>query len=164
MEIIETNYPNVKCHAVGDGYAYGDIIHDGGDPIPPQAELDALLMPAEKEIMWQKIKAYRDNKLSTGGYPTASGWFHSDSEAQLNYEDLYKVKGLLAQMPPNYWKKMDGTFIVMTEAIVDSIFSSKIQQKTAIFTKAEEHRQLMMASNDPLNYNYTTGWPAVYGG
>lgn len=113
----------------------------------------------------QEIKSYRDERLRSGGYPTSVGWFHSDSEAQLNYEDLWKVKAQLAAMPDNAknWKKMDGTFVLMSESIVNEIFNAKVTQKSATFLRAEEHIYMMSLSNDPYNYNYKTGWPPIYG-
>jgi len=111
------------------------------------------------------IKNLRDHKLTDGGYPTSVGWFHSDAEAQLNYEDLYKNRSNLALTPiqSRLWKKMDGSFVVMTEAIVNEIFAIKASQKMGIFAKAEQHQLAVMQSSDPLNYDYTTGWPLIFG-
>lgn len=43
MEAIGNGFPNVQCHATGNGSVYSDIIWDGGDPLPSQAVLDAWI-------------------------------------------------------------------------------------------------------------------------
>ena len=123
-----------------------------------------LVVEAKKE-MWVKIKEYRDYRLREGGYLTSVGWFHSDSEAQLNYEDLWKSKAQLPLMPAGdrAWKMMNGSFVTMTESIIDEIFSAKVVQKMTTFKRAEIHRLMMESSSDPYSYVYTTGWPTIYG-
>lgn len=119
-----------------------------------------------RERKWEEIKEYRDDLLENGGYSTSQGWFHSDLKAQLNYEDLYKMKGQLSAMPPSsrMWKTMSGSFVLMTEVLVDEIFSSKTTQKMTNFAVAEQHKIALYLSNDPLNYDYSAGWTATYQG
>lgn len=164
LEILAIYYPNVFAKRYGVDDTYEGLVHLGGDPIPPIETLDAKKIEYTKDQVWLKIKALRDYKLNEGGYPTSVGWFHSDPEAQLNYEDLYKKKGLLQYMPveQRMWKKMGGGFVPMTEAIVDEIFSVKTTQKMSIFAKAVEHDTAMRMSSDPLNYDFTVGWPLTF--
>jgi hypothetical protein len=71
-----------------------------------------------------------------------------------------------ANLPPIQWKTMDGTFITMTPAIAAEIFQTTAAKDVAIFTVAEQHKALMLASADPSNYDYMSGspaWPPIYG-
>ena len=49
------------------------------------------------------------------------------------------------------------------ETLAGQIFGAVAAFDSAAFINAEVHKAAMQASSDPLNYNYTTGWPAVYG-
>ena len=106
---------------------------------------EANLANIRKDI-WENIKKY---------------WFHSDIYAQSNYTDLLMMGN---QIPPNtYWKTMSGVFVTMTQTLAQQILGAKAVQKANTFAKAEQHKAAMQASADPLNYNYTTGWPLIYG-
>jgi hypothetical protein len=58
---------------------------------------------------------------------------------------------------------MDGTFEVLTPAIVTAIFASAFALDTALFNVAEQHEAFMMSSPDPASYDFSTGWPEKYG-
>ena len=159
IEVIGYYYPNVQCHA--SGLTYEDIINDGTEPIPNKSALDPLILSYHKNSVWQKIKVYRDTRLENGGFPVGSYWFHSDVYAQANYTDLLMMG---ANIPANLmWKTMSGAFVLMTQTLAQQVLMAKSQQKSLTFIKAEQHRAAMEASSDPLNYDYTTGWPIIYG-
>lgn len=121
---------------------------------------EANLTNIRKDI-WENIKKYRDDRLEHGGYPVGTYWFHSDIYAQSNYTDLLMMG---SQIPPNtYWKTMSGVFVTMTQSLAQQILGAKAMQKSLTFSKAEQHKIAMQASADPLNYDYKTGWPLVFG-
>jgi Domain of unknown function (DUF4376) len=159
IDVIGQYYPNVNCHAVG--LTYEDIVNDGTEPIPNKSVLDPLILEYQKNLIWQKIKAYRDTHLENGGFPVGSYWFHSDVYAQANYTDLLMMG---ANIPANLmWKTMSGAFVLMTQTLAQQILGAKALQKNLTFIKAEQHKAALQASSDPLNYDYTTGWPPIYG-
>lgn len=161
MELIASNYPNVKCRVNGYSYAYEDIIHEGGDPIPPKSELDALLPNAEKEAIWQQIKEFRDAKQASG-FLAAGKWWHSDDQSRIKYLGLMMMG---AGIPSGLmWKTMDGTFVEMTQTLAGTIFQTIAGWDSAIFLAAETHNAAMRASSNPSQYVYDqSGWPASYG-
>jgi hypothetical protein len=40
MQAIGKGFPDVQCHAIGDGSVYADIVWDAGSPLPDQTTLD----------------------------------------------------------------------------------------------------------------------------
>jgi hypothetical protein len=123
--------------------------------------LDVESLSEAKASQWLEIKKFRDDRLEHGGFPVGSYWFHSDVYAQANYTDLLMMG---ANIPANLmWKTMSGAFVLMTQTLAQQILGAKALQKNLTFVKAEQHRAAMEASSDPLNYDYTTGWPPIYG-
>lgn len=122
-------------------------------------------LEARQAQVWERIKAHRELLSDTGGYKaTVSGvekWFHSDGKSK-NQQIALVVAG--AAVPAVQWKTMDGTFITMSQAWAGAIFAAAAAQDAAIFAKAEFHRLAMEAAADPLAYDFSGGWPAVYGG
>ena len=111
--------------------------------------------------IWAEIKKIRDDRLEYGGFKVGTDWFHSDVYAQSNYTDLLMMG---ANIPANLmWKTMSGSFVLMNQSLAQQILAAKSTQKSVTFTKAEQHRAAVNASSDPLNYDYTTDWPLIYG-
>jgi hypothetical protein len=54
---------------------------------------------------------------------------------------------------------MDGTFVNMTPTLAQQIFNATAVSDTSIFAAAEVHKANMLASDDPQNYDFSTGWP-----
>lgn len=126
------------------------------EPVLPS--LDEL-----KANAWEKIKAIRDKKIQNGGYKVAEKWFHSDTFSRTQQIGLVML-GI--NIPDGLqWKTMDGSFVLMTQALAQQIFSTAAQQDTAIFANAESHRAAInnMATSDEVSaYDITTGWPEVF--
>lgn len=123
--------------------------------------IDVEALSSSKLSQWGQIKALRDERLEYGGFPVGSYWFHSDVYAQSNYTDLLMMG---TSIPSNLmWKTMSGAFVLMTPTLARQILAAKSQQKSLTFVKAEQHRAEMEASSDPLNYDFTTGWPPIFG-
>lgn len=109
---------------------------------------------------WDRIKAERDRRKD-GGVKVSAKWFHSDDGSRIQQIGLVMMG---ASIPVNLqWKTMDGSFITMTQALATSVFGAVAATDQAIFAVAEGHRVAMEASADPAAYDYSTGWPAVFG-
>ena len=110
---------------------------------------------------WDAIKADRDLRIQTGGYKVGAKWFHSDTFSRTQHTGLVMLG---ANIPANtQWKTMDGTFVTMTQTLAGQIFATATASDIAIFATAETHRVAMEASADPASYDYSGGWPKVYG-
>ena len=160
-------YPSMKAAQAHEGailvvrvsdqewraYVEGDEL-----PIPSLAERQAAC--------WEEIKTHRDRLSDTGGYKVAVAgvdkWFHSDPKSKIQQIAL---KDLGAGIPAGLqWKTMDGSFVPMTQALALQVFLAAVAQDQAIFQAAETHKAAMLAAPDPDSYDFSAGWPAVYGG
>lgn len=131
-----------------------------------QAEWDeAQSLPVLRAQMWERIKAHRDELSDNGGYKVivngVDKWFHSDAKSKTQQLGLV-IAG--PAVPAIQWKTMDGTFITMSQAWAAVIFNAAATQDATIFAVAEGHRVAMMASENPATYDFSGGWPAVFGG
>lgn len=134
------------------------------DPAPPTAV----------EI-WCFIKAKRDT-VKSGGAKVGILWFHSDEASRTQYVGLLRMAdaalaaGGSGSTTLQYngqdiqWKTMDGTFIKMTVQLANDVFAAVSGLDFAAFGVAEIHKAAMEAAADPATYDFSTGWPATFGG
>lgn len=130
------------------------------DPLTPE-ELAAQHI-AQQGMAWEIIKGERIRRTANGGYHIASvdKWFHSDTDSKTQQLGLV-IMG--AGLPAGImWKTMDGSFVEMTQALAGEIFTAAVTQETLTFGVAENHREQMLLSADPLSYDYSAGWPLIY--
>lgn len=147
-------------------------------------EVDAVLLAAAtnyantkaRAAVWEQIKAHRQRLSDTGGYYVASvdKWFHSDPASKTQQLALVRLADKIeaaggdmdAQFPgtAGQWKTLDGTLVSMTATLANAIFDAAAAQDGALFARAEMHRAALNLAPDPAAYDWSTGWPAVYGG
>lgn len=112
--------------------------------------------------IWDAIKTERDRRTQAGGYQAGGKWFHSDTFSRTQQLGLVMLG---AGIPPGtMWKTMDGSFIEMTPALAQQVFAAAAAQDLATFAAAEAHKAAMEAAADPAAYDFSGGWPAVFGG
>lgn len=111
--------------------------------------------------VWERIKAHRDQRKAQG-VQVSGKWYHSDADSRIQQLGLVMMG---ASIPAGLqWKTMDGSFVTMTQQLAGAIFQATAASDMAIFAVAEQHRAALNASADPANYNWRTGWPAVFAG
>lgn len=116
--------------------------------------------PATAEQIWLRIKAERERRKSLGVQADGK-WFHSDQKSRSQQLGLVLLG---ANIPATLqWKTMDGSFVAMTPALAQQILAAGAASDQAIFAAAEAHKAAMEASADPASYDYSGGWPKVYG-
>lgn len=125
----------------------------------PNQELLAQL----RATKWAEIKAYRDDVRNNGGFPVGPYWFHSDAPSKIDQLGLTSATMMGALPVGKKWKLMDGSKVTLTPTLVQQIFGYAMARRSANFDTAEEHRVLMEASYDPAAYDFTTGWPPIFG-
>ncbi|MEW6612717.1 MAG: DUF4376 domain-containing protein [Pseudomonadota bacterium] len=132
-----------------------------------------------KQMMWSQIKAERDRRKA-GGFKVKVGgvdkWFHSDADSRIQHlglkdkaRDLLAAGGAMTDKisilgQPVKWKTMDGTFVEVTAQVAFDIVAAAGDLDAQLFAAAETHRAAMEASPDPASYDFSTGWPATFGG
>ncbi len=131
-----------------------------GNQIPSKSDLDNFRIDDLKELIWKQIQLRRDVRKQ-GGVKVGNFWFHSDDTSRIQQLGLVMFG---ANMPAGIqWKTMDSSFVTMTPILAQQIFASVATSDVTVFGVAEYHRQNLIASSDPANYNYMTGWPPIYG-
>lgn len=111
---------------------------------------------ARQSEMWERIKEKRYENLRGGVYvKSVDKWFHSNDESRQQYIFMRTMDNL----PPNIkWKTMDNSFILMTKEILDELSIQLLLDEQADFATAEKHRAAMLKADDPLNYDFSSGW------
>lgn len=127
-----------------------------------------LPAPAQTtDEMWARIKIERDRRADTGGYGVDVGgvakWFHSDQRSRSQQLGLVLLANASALGTAVSWKTMDGSFVTMTPALASAILEAAAINDGAIFAAAEAHKAAMLASADPGAYDFSAGWPPMFG-
>ena len=118
---------------------------------------------AQQEEMWTRIKAKREEQRYGGAYiPALKKWLQSDEPSRTQYLQLQllEAKGLFKQ--PVRWKTMDNSFIGLDAAAVTAIALQIMDNEQADFANAERHRAAMLKADNPLDYDYSSGWTEIY--
>lgn len=122
-------------------------------------KMTALLNEQRAEI-WARIKQKRHDNLRGGVYVKSVGkWFHSNDESRQQYTFLRT----LDKLPDNLmWKTMDNSFVQLTKAILDELSSQLVLDEQADFTNAERHKAMMEQAENPLDYDFGSGWTETF--
>lgn len=109
--------------------------------------------------VWEQIKGKRDG-VKSGGVKVGDKWFHTDDASRIQHMALSMMG---AAIPAGLqWKTMDGSFVVMTQALAGQVFQGVALLDMQAFAKAEEHRAAMNAAENPFEYDFSAGWPQTY--
>lgn len=116
----------------------------------------------ECDSVWEKIKQHRYEVGNGGIYIERVGkWFHTGEEEKPKY------LGLLAtiDMIPSeiHWTTMDNSFVVMTKELLQEILLSIVATENHNHVVALKHKEALYKSKDPLKYDFSGGWSAVFG-
>lgn len=114
-----------------------------------------------KNEVWNRIQAERDRRTDQGGYKVGAKWFPSDMRSRLQQLGLALLG---ANIPAGIrLKTMDGSFVVISQALSQQILAASVASDQAIATAAETHKTAMEASSDPSGYDFSAGWPKSFG-
>ena len=154
IEVAQDDYTAAMNRAPGEtlDVAKGKLV------IVPALAPDPAVVKANK---WNAIKTERDRRIQQGGYKVGAKWYHSDTFSRTQQMGLVMLG---ANIQANLqWKTMDGSFVTMTQQLAGQVLAAAAASDQAIFAAAEAHRQAMEASADPAAYDFSTGWPKVFG-
>lgn len=154
IEVPREDYDSAMARNPGDTL---DVLN-GRVVVIPKPTPTAAQIKADK---WEAIKTERDRRTEQSGYKVGTKWFHSDQKSRSQQLGLVLLG---ASIPANLqWKTMDGSFVIMTAALAQQVLGAAAASDQAIFAAAETHKAAMEASADPSAYNFSTGWPKVFG-
>lgn len=147
--------------ALLEGQSSGKIVSADASGAP------VLTDPAKAtaEEMWTAIKAERDRRQLDGGVQVDGHWFLSTERATGEYNSLINASQGMASdtFLRAGWRTMDGAQVDMTPALASQILMAGIAQRCAIDDAALAHKAAMEASPDPSAYDFSTGWPVIFG-
>lgn len=154
-EMILMTDNEVKFYQNDDGTSVYDAETDS-------VIVDESLVAAKKEReqaqAWENIKALRQSKMTSGVYvPSVDKHLHTDETSSIQYAQIGTAISLGMFQPLN-WKTIEGDFIEMTEAVFRELQAVMIVNTQVVYAKAEYHKYMMMQSDNPLDYDYSTGW------
>lgn len=140
--------------------AVSDISHiivNGKAIISP--ELDNIEPKAiQQERVWELIKERRLQAVTSGVYvESVDKWFHTDEVSMTTYST---IAGMIAlnNYEPVQWKVMDNTWLLLTESLFKELQTAISVKTSAIYTVAEQHKAAMLQADNPLDYDFSTGW------
>lgn len=120
----------------------------------------AEIKAQQQAEMWERIKQKRHDNLRGGVLVQSIGkWFHSNDESRQQYTFMRTLPQLLSGMT---WKTMDNTFVPFTKAILDELSLQLIADEQADFANAERHKHLMEQADNPLEYDFSSGWTPTF--
>ncbi|TID28249.1 hypothetical protein JO83_03440, partial [Avibacterium paragallinarum] len=121
----------------------------------------AELLASQQAQVWELIKQKRYQNCRSGVYvKSVDKWFHSDDASRQQYTFMRT----LPDFPPTQWKTMDNSFVEMTKALLNELSLALFAHEQADFANAERYRLAMLAVDNPLDYDYSTGWQEVFNG
>lgn len=140
------------------------------------ADAAADVRTAAIDEKWEAIKAFRDNRLLTGGYPAGGHWYYSDLIARSQHlanaraADIVKAASgdmnatmLISGITPRVVKSMDNGYMPITANIAHAIMTGAEMHEASTYASGIAHKIALDGSSDPANYDFTIGWPAVFG-
>lgn len=141
----------------GEEDIYPNEIFSETFPIPALTKL--------QDTQWTKIKAERDRRQLEGGVQVNGHWFLSTERAMGEYNSMINAsQGVAADTVLRQgWRTMGGGEVDMTPALARRILLAWMEQRCSIDDAAQAHRVAMEASYDPASYDFSGGWPKVFG-
>lgn len=116
----------------------------------------------EREQVRIAINTKRD-QTDAGGVFVAplDKWVDSDDKAYQNILGVKASLDLLGDMEIE-WIWADNTSSTINRQTLAVIVGSLLQAKQANHTNAIKHKEAVMQTDNPLEYDYSTGWTKTY--
>ncbi|MDP8184425.1 DUF4376 domain-containing protein [Phocoenobacter skyensis] len=122
---------------------------------------NARLKKERKEV-WEKIKKKRYQACQGGVYIESVGkWFHTDLVSEIGYQQLINNLSLGIWVDVK-WKTMSGDFVDMTEELLKEIHAKKFSEYQLNYFNAERHHAQLKTCENPLAYDFSSGWTEEY--
>lgn len=137
----------------------------------PQIVPEPETLPAEvKAMVWGRIKAERDRRSELGGCIVDGRWYDIDQKSAIRYKYMADKAAAMgagdSDVIRSDWRPMDYDIsgsVDMTYGMLKQIMDAGIDAGMAIDDAAQVHKIMMEASPDPINYDFSVGWPVCYG-
>lgn len=125
------------------------------------APIDPKVIKTQHQTqIWEAIKQKRHTVTRGGVYvKSVKKWFHTDDSSRTQYLALQ----ILPELPSELmWKTMDNSFVKLDKPLLTELAMTILTAEQADFANAEKHRLAMLQADNPLDYDYSTGWSEYY--
>lgn len=155
IEISDDDYQKyIKNQHLGARFIDGAFVF--GKPV-----FDEQLQIQNQEYIWEAIKQKRHTVTRGGVFIKSVGkWFHTDDSSRTQYLALQILPALPADL---MWKTMDNSFVKLDKPLLTELAMTILANEQADFANAERHRMAMLQADNPLDYDYSTGWSQTHG-
>lgn len=122
------------------------------------------VLSVEKSVLqdeiWEQIKQKRHTVTRGGVYvKSVDKWFHTDDSSRTQYLAMQ----IMPKLPDELmWKTMDNSFVKLDKALLTELAMTILQSEQADFANAERHRMAMLQADNPLDYDFSSGWSDTY--
>lgn len=125
-------------------------------------DIDPELQDAKKETIqekvWTAIKKKRDSQVMGGVFiPSVSKVFQTDPTSAITYAQIGSMISLNIYETVN-WKVLDNTFVPITKDLYKELQTILARSTQLTYAIAEQHKVAMLSSDNPEEYDYSTGW------
>lgn len=139
---------NTAKYRVKDGVVIAKTEQDMDSP--PIEDLQAQV--------WRGIKDRRFGAITSGVYINSiDKWFHTDEISATTYST---IAGMIAldNYEPIQWKTMDNEWVLLTIPLFKELQTAMSLKTNENYVVAEMHKDAMLQTENPLEYNYSTDW------
>lgn len=122
----------------------------------PRAEID----PEQARMaLLSRLPSLREAYLEDG-FKFRDNWFRSDVRNKLTYLSLVAIEDSL----PEDYKVMTitGEEVLLGYGGAKYLLAAFVNHEQSIMAAAEKHRKALETTNDPVNYDLSTGWPQTF--
>ncbi|EFM88736.1 tail fiber assembly protein [Actinobacillus pleuropneumoniae serovar 4 str. M62] len=128
------------------------------------AEKQAVKKAEEIAKMREQINALRDEKSASGVYVEAlDKWFDSDAKAQSKLLGLKATMDLVGSDITVSWTCADNKdFENFGKPQLTAVIAAILQAENHNHTVARQHKAALEQADNPLEYDYSSGWSKTY--
>ena len=121
-------------------------------------EPEPVSIEQHQDEAWEFIKRKRLEQTTSGVLvKSVDKFFHTDPTSAIQYST---VAGMIAldNYEPIMWKVMDNTWVSLTSGLFRELQVSMRANTQQTYMIAEQHKTAMLESENPLEYDYQSGW------
>lgn len=150
----------------------GNICTSGKAPSPAHVFKDGVwtldeqkqeaLMAQAVDNQWEEIKTLRADKAFEGVYiASVDKTFASDTVSRLQYLTLLQLEDETIEQIQ--WKTVDNSYVPLNRSLLLEINRALIERDNANHLASQAHLNALKQAEKPLEYDFSTGWSAIYG-
>lgn len=135
-----------------------EYIKDGVLTLKPDSLKEKIPIAEAQASVWDNIKDKRSLELSKGVLITSvDKVFQTDNNNIIQYSNIAGMIALNNYIPVE-WKTSDNTYILLTIDLFKELQQTININTQRLFKVAEDHKEAMLLSENPKEYDYLTNW------